>query len=76
MATQGVTVINIGKKGATEPVIKEIKNRLKRKGLIKVKILKSMKEKFDEILKQILDQTGARLVKKIGFTFILTKKRE
>lgn len=66
----------IGKKGLDSMVIEEIKHQLKKKGYIKVKILKNIRHQFDNILKQILSQTKADLIYKRGLTFVLFKKSE
>jgi RNA-binding protein YhbY len=67
-------IIQIGKKGLTSTVLSEIKARLKAKGLIKIKVLKCVKAHFNEILSTVLGETKAKLVKKIGFTFVLKRK--
>jgi len=67
--------VRIGKAGVSEGVLSEIKRRLKEKGVIKVKMLKSAlkvegKDRF-EIAKEVAEKVGARLVEVRGRTFIL-----
>lgn len=66
----------IGKKGITPTLYKEIKLQLETRGYIKGKILKSMRDEFDFILKQVINNTECSLVSKKGLTFILSKKEE
>lgn len=70
------TSVWIGKKGLDSMVVSEIQNQLKKKGYIKVKILKNIRDQFDDILDQILSQTKADLIHKRGLTFVLFKKSE
>lgn len=65
----------IGKKGLDSLVVEEIQNQLEKRGYIKVKILKSIRNQLDGILKQILSQTKSELVDKRGLTFILFKSK-
>lgn len=66
----------IGKKGLESLVLSEIQNQLKRKGLIKVKVQKNIKDEFDNILGQILSKTNSVLIEQKGLTFVLSKKSE
>ena len=61
----------IGKKGLDSLVVEEIQNQLEKKGYIKVKILKSIRDQLDGVLKQILSQTKSELIDKRGLTFVL-----
>lgn len=69
-------VLRIGKNGLTENVIKELKNQLKKKKLIKVKLLKSFIEGKDKkkIVAEIAAQTNSKLIQQIGFVVVLYKK--
>jgi len=66
-------VLNIGKRGLTESAKKEIKARLKAKGLIKVKVLKCRKGDFDQILSEVSKLPNVEAVKTIGFTVVLKR---
>lgn len=68
--------IIIGKKGLTENSIKAMKENLKNKKLIKVKILKSFigsKNKKD-VFRDIAEKAGSIMVKNVGFVITLYKK--
>jgi RNA-binding protein len=66
----------MGKNGLTDNTIKAIKNLLKSKKLIKVKILKSCIEGKDkkELFNEIAKKTDSILVHKVGFVIVLYKK--
>ena len=72
--------INIGKRGIDESVIAEIKRRLEKKGMVKIKILKtgiiSSGLKRKELAETVAQQTGARLLGIKGRTFILVKEKK
>jgi RNA-binding protein YhbY len=68
--------INIGKNGLTESVKKEILNRVKAKGLIRVKVLKSKKSDFEKIVEEVSNLPKTEVIKTIGFTVVLQKKSE
>ena len=69
-------LVRIGKKGVTQGTILEIKRHLETKELIKIKVLRNKKEEFQNILETILKETNAKLVSKVGFTFVLYKPRK
>lgn len=69
--------VNIGKKGITHHIIHEIKRRLDKEGVVKIRILKSAlivsgldRRKF---AKEVARKTGALLIEVRGRTFILAK---
>ncbi len=69
--------INIGKKGVSAEVIKEIKRRLEKGEVVKIRILKSALEVTGldrrEIARRVAERTGSRLIEVRGRTFILAK---
>ena len=65
----------IGKRGLDSLVVEEIQNQLEKRGYIKVKILKNMRDHLDGILKQILSQTKSELLEKRGLTFVLFRSK-
>ena len=71
--------INIGKRGIDKPVIEEIKKRLEKRGIVKVKILKtgilSSGMERQELAKTVAEKTNAVLIGVKGRTFILMKKK-
>lgn len=71
-------VIRIGKSGLTANVIAEIKKHLKKKGLIKVKMLRSFLENKDKKLaaKEVAKKTDSILVDSAGFVVVLLKNNK
>jgi RNA-binding protein len=75
----GKTDLQLGKKGITENFIREVKNRLEKQGVVKIKILRSFRRSAEldrrDIARIVAEKTGARLVEVRGYTFILAKPR-
>lgn len=73
-----ISTINIGKGGLGKSVIDEIKRRLEKEKIVKIKVLKNspLREKHDKktIGEVIASNTNSILVKNIGYTYILKKK--
>jgi len=69
--------INIGKKGITEGVVKEINMLLEKKGVVKVKLLKNFRNSVNkdrkELAKEIASKVDGELVDLRGF--VLTFKK-
>ncbi len=65
--------INVGKDGLTEGVKKEVMARVKAKGLIRIKVLKSKKDDFDKILSEVSNLPKTEVIKTIGFTVVLKR---
>ena len=68
--------LRIGKSGLRDSVIQEIKNQLRTKKLIKIKLLKAaLEEKSREQLRdEILEKTDATLIHHVGFIITLYKR--
>ena len=68
-------ILQIGKNGLTEHVLKEIELTLKKRKTIKLKMLKSFVQDRDrkELAKDIAMKTGSKLEQVVGFTFVLHK---
>ena len=69
-------VLRIGKNGLTEGMLKEIKEQLKRKKLIKIKFLKSAMEGKDKkkFSGEVAEKTGGEVVYQVGFVVVLWKR--
>ncbi|MEM0340926.1 MAG: YhbY family RNA-binding protein [Acidilobaceae archaeon] len=78
-SVHGPSEVQIGKQGLTEGVINEIKARLEKKEIVKVKILKSALVVTgltrQEIAEKVSHAVRATLVDVRGRTFILYKPR-
>ena len=68
-------VVRIGKNGLTEGVITQVRNALKKQGLIKVRFLRSFVEGHDrkEEASMLARATGSALVDVAGFVVVLYK---
>ncbi len=68
-------ILRIGKNGASEAVLSEIKNHLRKRGLIKIKLLTAALEgrSRKELAQTIADATHAQLVEATGFIVVLYK---
>lgn len=66
-------VMQIGKNGLTNPIIKEVKRQLKDKKLIKVKILRSAYGNVSkkEFARQLALKTDSQLIQQVGFVVVL-----
>jgi RNA-binding protein len=69
-------VIRIGKNGVTENIINDIKNLVKKKKMVKIKVLRSalnsatMKEIADKIVKE----TNLKIVQLRGHSVVVTSR--
>jgi len=68
--------IQMGKNGITDNLIAEIKEQLKKKKALKVKILKTARTEKDrkEIAAEVAKRTNSNLLQLRGNVFILSKK--
>lgn len=68
-------IVRIGKSGLTENIIKDIKEHLKKRKLIKVKLLKSFigDNNRKELAKEIALKTDSKVVQQIGFVVVLLR---
>jgi len=69
-------IARIGKNGLTDSVIEEIKKLLRKRGLVKIRILKPAFENMNkkEVVKELVDKTDAVLIESVGFVVVLSKK--
>jgi len=68
----------LGKEGASEALLSQVKNQLKTRELIKVRVQRTIlrEEETDHLAQRIASATGSTLVEVMGHTFALYKKRE
>lgn len=75
---RGKVDIQLGKSGLTEGFVNEVKRRLKKQGIVKIRILKSYLKSGENdrrsIARKVAELTGARLIEVRGNTFILALK--
>ncbi len=73
MSTEKV-MIRIGVKGLTEGLLNEIKRQLNARGVIKIRVLKSVREKItEEDLKEFLRKINARIISRRGYVYLVAK---
>lgn len=70
--------VRIGKKGVTETLILEILKNLRKKGIVKVKILKTglAGRKAKDIAEEVAKATNSRIIQIRGHTFTLRKPKK
>lgn len=74
----GEAHVRIGKSGVTEQVIEEIKRRLKKEGVIKVRVLRSLIRggvSVEEIASDVASKAKAEIVDIRGHVFVLVKRK-
>ncbi|MFX0064071.1 MAG: YhbY family RNA-binding protein [Candidatus Hermodarchaeota archaeon] len=73
--THGKALVTIGKNGITKTVREELKLQLDKKGIVKVKILRScLIQDYDAALKKLAEETSSLLYKQLGRTGIFINK--
>ncbi len=70
-----VVTVNVGKKGLTESLINEINLQLEKRGVVKVKMLRSFRGDADrrELARMIEERVDGELVDLRGFVLTLKK---
>jgi len=68
----------VGKEGTTLQIIEEISKQLDKKGMVKVKILKSAlkEDEVKSVASKIAQQTNSTLIEVRGHTLMLYKRRK
>lgn len=73
----GKVDVQLGKNGITEGFIREVKNRLEKHGVVKIRILKSFRRisgmDRKDIARIVAEKTGAQILEVRGYTFTLVK---
>lgn len=76
----GKVDMQLGKNGITEGFLSELKNRLDKQGVVKIKILRSFRrsheEDVEQVAKYLAEQTGSSVYEIRGFTLILVRSKE
>ena len=75
----GKVDVQLGKRGVTEAFIREVKSRLDKHGVVKIRVLKSFRRTFsvdvEEIAERVAEETQSKVYEVRGFTFILIKEK-
>ncbi|MEQ6375836.1 ribosome assembly RNA-binding protein YhbY [Bacillaceae bacterium S4-13-58] len=69
-------IFQIGKSGINENMVKQVKEALERRELIKVSILQNNGEDKRVVAEELAQETDAELVQLIGLTIVLYKESE
>jgi len=67
-------IVQVGKGGVNDNMIKQIDELLEKRELLKVSILKNSTEELDIIAQELVEGTNAELVQIIGHTIVLYKE--
>ena len=70
------TIMQIGKGGVSETVLKQIDDALEARELIKIKILNNSVLEAKETANEIAEELGAEYVQSIGNKFVLYRESE
>ncbi len=70
------TIMQIGKNGVTETVIKQIDDALESRELIKIKILNNSSLEAKDTANEIADAVRAEYVQSVGNKFVLYRESE
>ncbi len=65
--------LHVGKNGITEALIDELKEQIRTKRIVKVKMLRSSGDR-KKLGAELAERTGAELVEVRGFTVVLRRK--
>jgi RNA-binding protein len=65
--------VHVGKEGATDEVVAEIANQLKKNKLVKAKLLPSVEEDRRTVGQELAEKTGSVLIEIRGRTVVLAK---
>lgn len=72
--------LQLGKKGLSNSFIREVRGRLERQGIVKVRVLKSYRRASSldrrKIAELVAERVGAELFEVRGYTFILVRPRD
>ena len=66
----------IGKEGVDEGVVREVRRQLKRRGVIKVRVLRSalVEHSFEELVGELAARTSSRLCGRRGRVVVLARR--
>jgi len=75
----GKVDVQLGKNGLTDAFINEVKTRLEKHGVVKIRVLKSFRKTYsddiDAIAREIAERTNSRVYEVRGFTIMLIKEK-
>ena len=74
LANSAATILQVGKEGISENLIKQVDDALTARELIKGKVLETAPGFAGEIAAQLAEATGSEVVQVIGMRFVLFRR--
>ena len=74
LANSAETILQVGKEGISENLIKQVDDALTARELIKGKVLETAPGFAEEIAAQLAEATGSEVVQVIGMRFVLFRR--
>ena len=74
LANSMETILQVGKSGVTENTVKQVRDALEARELIKLRTLETCPTSSRETAEEIAEKTGADVVQVIGTRFVLYKE--
>lgn len=76
IASKEDTIMQIGKSGISEATIKQVKDAINKRELIKIKVLETTPQGIGEVAEIISNETQSEVVQIIGTKVVLYKKNK
>ena len=76
MASNEPTIMQVGKSGVTEAMVKTVSDALEARELIKMRVLENSGEAVRDVAEQLAEATAAEVVAVIGKCLILYRESE
>ncbi len=76
LANSMETIFQVGKSGVTENTVKQVRDALEARELIKLRTLETCPTSSRETAEEIAEKTGAEVVQVIGTRFVLYRESE
>ena len=68
--------VRIGKLGLTDAIVRQVKEQLKKRKIIKVKFLKTaIEDNKKELILDLAERAGAKIVHRVGFVAVLERHK-
>ena len=76
LANTADTILQVGKGGVNEMLVKQVDDALTARELIKLRVLETSPESVKEIAQQLADATRSQTVQVIGSKFVLYRRND
>ena len=74
IASTGETILQVGKGGVAEALVKQVDDALTARELIKLRVLETRPEPVREVARQLAEATGSEVVQVIGMKLVLYRR--